>query len=139
MTEKDLEIIKSFGLIQKEYCKIIEVNLDEDSVFTIHVFGEESTTFTSFEEWVNNCITDGTFYNPLEMQTVLTAANIKAGINKFGKFTHIYKRKVRGEWHNVCLQALPTEVYSEDDPVVLLFVRDIQPFIDYIKSEGIVI
>lgn len=120
-------------LLAKSFYRVIEVNLDDDTYFEVKVAGAEPHTYSKLQTWVDAFVESGgvhpddikafkDFFVPLKLKAALI------GIKTQRVF---YRRWINGQWRYVYMEAIPMDIYTSDDPIVLIVVKDIE---DYVKE-----
>lgn len=120
------------------YDKILEVNLNTDTFTPVKVNGEEWIAipkFLHFTDWVKWFI-QGTMYRPCEdtnpdrLDDLGSVTNVRARL-KQGVFITNYYKMVNKSWHLMQL-----ELYSAEDDMAYLFVRDLTRLQKGIRNVG---
>ena len=123
------DAIKMLNMI---FHKILRVNLATDEFFEIKVYQEEKEESLGYSnkisEWMYNAAQCGLIYqNDITKYLEFTnIASLREKIKQEKNYLSIrYRRKVNDEYRWVKLEILKCSDYTEEQPVVMVYVRDI--------------
>lgn len=132
----DKEVLKNdLYLLTKNFYKVIEVNLDEDTYFEVKVDdAERPHIYNGVRTWVDGFIAGGgvhpdditrfrKFFNLFDLK------NIAASTRRWQRV--FYRRMIDGEWKYVYMEVIPMDSFSKNDPIVLIVVKEIA---DYVRD-----
>ena len=125
-------LLHDLYLLSQSYYKVIEVNLDDGTYFEVKVSDEEPHVYNNIKYWMDEFIAAGgvhpddverfkEFFNPFILKTKV--------IDKWPRV--FYRRLIDGEYKEVCMEVVPMDNYSPEDPIVLIIVKEIG---DYAKD-----
>lgn len=119
-------------MLQMIFHKIVKANLDEDTFTEIKTYEEERVRekgySTSLTEWMTGFARCGQIH-PEDIDSYLTFISPQAIRDRLQRGQNYqtlrYRRKVRDEFRWVQLEIIPSVEYSEQEQILMLFVRDI--------------
>lgn len=119
-------------MLQMIFHKILKVNLNEDSFTEIKAYEEERIPEkgynTSLTQWMTEFARCGQIY-PDDVESYLAFVNLQAIHERLKKGQNYqtlrYRRKVHDKFRWVQLEIIPSVEYSEQEQILMLFVRDI--------------
>ena len=125
-------LLHDLYLLSQSYYKVIEVNLDDGTYFEVKVNDEEPHVYNNIKYWMDEFIAAGgvypddverfkEFFNPFILKTKV--------VDKWPRV--FYRRLIDGEYKEVCMEVVPMDNYSPEDPIVLIIVKEIG---DYAKD-----
>lgn len=122
------EVLKNdLYLLSKGYDKVIEVNLDEDTYFEVKVDEDEQPhIYKSLRTWVDGFVKGGGVH-PEDVERFyefFDLFQLKKEVILTKKWPRIfYRRKFGEEFKYVCMEVIPMDNFSHDEPIVLITVR----------------
>lgn len=129
MVDKEV-LMNDLMLLSTNFYKIIEVDLNTKNYFEVKV--DNDRIYNDVCRWADAFVDSGgvhpedverfrEFFNPFKLKEVAPQ-----------KWQRVYYRRMIGsEWRMVCMEVIPFENFSDEEPLVLLVVRDVE---DYIKD-----
>lgn len=125
-------LLNDLLILSKNFVKILEVNLEDGSF--MYVKGNEvcRADFT-LEEWMKAFLSIGGVH-PEDIdrfKEFFDADSIKKNLRKKWMHRIFYRRRFKNGWRMVCMEVVPMDNYSEEDPIILLTVRYVE---DYIRD-----
>lgn len=132
MAELDCTIEESMMLLSKMYHKILKINLTTDTYKEVKVYEEELKSELGYSsklsQWLQGFADAGLVYG-LDVPIYLEFTdinNLRRKINGSNGFLSLrYRRKTKGEFRWVIMLFIPAPEYTEDNQVVMFYVRDI--------------
>ena len=120
-------------LLVKSFYKVIEVNLDDDTYFEVKVAGAEPHTYSKLQTWVDAFVESGGVHpdDIKAFKVFCVPLKLKAALIGIKTQRVFYRRWINGQWRYVYMEAIPMDIYTSDDPIVLIVVKDIE---DYVKE-----
>ena len=107
-------LLHDLYLLSQSYYKVIEVNLDDGTYFEVKISDEEPHVYNNIKYWMDEFI-------PFILKTKV--------VDKWPRV--FYRRLIDGEYKEVCMEVIPMDNYSSEDPIVLIIVKEIG---DYTKD-----
>ena len=127
-------LLHDLYLLSSNYHKVIEVNLDDGTYFEVKVDDKEPPrVYKDIKYWMDQFIAAGgvhpddverfkEFFDPFILKQKV--------VDKWPKV--FYRRLIDGEYKEVCMEVIPMDNYSQDDPIVLIVVKEIDEYVkDY--------
>ena len=122
----------SLRILSTIYHKIVKINLTTDSYEIIKVYGDEMKREQGFDEkasvWFNQFAMCGNVWEE-DKQEYLNFTNIdflKKHFKNSSQYNRYrYRRMTGGEFRWVSMELIPSIEYSEDNQVIMLYIRDI--------------
>ena len=124
-------LLHDLYLLSSSYYKVIEVNLDDGTYFEVKVNDEEPHVYNNIKYWMDEFIAAGgvhpddierfkEFFNPFILKTKIE-----------DKWPMVfYQRLINGEYKEVCMEVIPMDNYSPEDPIVLIVVKEIGDYVN---------
>ena len=130
MIDKEV-LLHDLYLLSQSYYKVIEVNLDDGTYFEVKVSDEEPHVYNNIKYWMDEFIAAGgvhtddverfkEFFNPFILKQTV--------VDKWPRV--FYNRLIDGEYKMVCMEVIPMDNYSPEDPIVLIIVKEIEDYIN---------
>lgn len=120
----------ALSLLASKFYKIIEVNLDDGTYFEIKVDDDEKPIiYKDVNYWAAAFAAVAVY--PADRTRFLEffqPFKLKAGVEQQWQRVY-YRRNINNTWRWVCMEVLPNENFSQNDPIVLIVVRDVQEYI----------
>ena len=124
-------LLHDLYLLSSSYYKVIEVNLDDGTYFEVKVNDEEPHVYNNIKYWMDEFIAAGgvhpddverfkEFFNPFILKTKIE--------DKWPRV--FYQRLIDGEYKEVCMEVIPMDNYSPEDPIVLIIVKEISDYVN---------
>lgn len=124
-------LLHDLYLLSSSYYKVIEVNLEDGTYFEVKVSDEEPHVYNNIKYWMDEFIAAGgvhpddverfkEFFNPFILRQKI--------VDKWPRV--FYKRLIDGEYKMVCMEVIPMDNYSPEDPIVLIIVKEIEDYIN---------
>ena len=124
-------LLHDLYLLSSSYYKVIEVNLDDGTYFEVKVNDEEPHVYNNIKYWMDEFIAAGgvhpddverfkEFFNPFILKTKI--------MDKWPRV--FYQRLIDGEYKEVCMEVIPMDNYSPEDPIVLIVVKEISDYVN---------
>lgn len=125
--------MNDFYLLAKDFIKVIEVDLNEDTYFEVKV--DESYLYKDLRKWVDAFLEAGAVY---EEDIPAFKEFFKFDIDNPKMKRVFYRRKEKdGNYRLVCMEVVPFSHYSPENAIVLIFVRGVEDSVkDYKKQFG---
>ena len=124
-------LLHDLYLLSQSYYKVIEVNLDDGTYFEVKVSDEEPHVYNNIKYWMDEFIAAGgvhpddvekfkEFFNPFILKTKVK-----------DKWPMVfYQRLIDGEYKEVCMEVIPMDSYSPEDPIVLIVVKEVGDYVN---------
>lgn len=119
-------------ILATNFYKIIEVNLDDNNYFD--VMSDAVAVYNDVRVWAKKFVEVGVHGDDRKKFVDYFEG---FGKDKIGEKL-FYRRLINGEWRYVCMEIIPGEVYSDDSPIVLLVVRDVEDYLEEGIRQGII-
>ena len=124
-------LLHDLYLLSSSYYKVIEVNLDDGTYFEVKVNDEEPHVYNNIKYWMDEFIAAGgvhpddverfkEFFNPFILKTKV--------VDKWPMV--FYQRLINGEYKEVCMEVIPMDSYSPEDPIVLIVVKEVGDYVN---------
>lgn len=128
--DKD-SLINDLLVLEKNFYKVIEINLKEDTYFEVKV-NEDAPVYKSVKKWIEAFLKNGGVHPDDIYRFCAFFARMD------GKPQRVYYRRlIDNGMRWVCMECWPTENFDEDDPIVIVVVRDVEDYIrDYHEQVG---
>ena len=130
-------LLHDLYLLSSSYYKVIEVNLDDGTYFEVKVNDKEPPRiYNNIKYWMDEFIAAGgvhsddverfkAFFNPFILKTKI--------VDKWPRV--FYRRLIDGEYKEVCMEVIPMDSYSPEDPIVLIIVKEIGEYVDDYRQQ----
>lgn len=124
---------QALSVLSKFYEKILKLNLKTDSYIIIQMMNEnEKSKENGYDEkisvWLKN-FADSGFVHPEDMEEYLKYTDMNYIKTHFRESSDpiciYYRRKIDGEFKRSMLEMIPTADFSEENPIVFLYVKNI--------------
>ena len=130
MVNKEV-LLHDLYLLSQSYYKVIEVNLNDGTYFEVKINDEEPHVYNNIKYWMDEFIAAGgvhpndverfkEFFDPFILKTKV--------IDKWPRV--FYRRLIDGEYKEVCMEVIPMDSYSPEDPIVLIVVKEISDYVN---------
>lgn len=133
MGSEDIDIKRTLQNMTNPCCKIIEIDLSNDSYKSIKTIDGEKSKYYSLTRWVMEYAINDDIYpeDRINFIKFMNIYNLKKHFDNNDKALRIYyRRKLSDKWVWVCLEITKDYEYSENNPIVLLTIKDVDD--DYI-------
>lgn len=133
MSSEDIDIKRTLQNMTNPCRKIIEIDLSSDSYKSIKTIDGEKSKYYSLTRWVMEYAINDDIYpeDKIDFIKFMNIYNLKKYFNKNDKALRVYyRRKLNDKWIWVCLEITKDYEYSENNPIVLLTIKDVDD--DYI-------
>lgn len=121
----DDALVNDLKVLARNFYKVIEVNLKEDTYFEI--MSAEKTVYKSLRKWVDAFAERGVY--PQDRQRFLSFFD-KTTVDYWRRI--YYRRLIENKWRWVCMEVVPTG----DDDIAILVVRDVEDYITDWRNQG---
>lgn len=135
----ETELFHALKLLSDNLYKIVEIDLNNDAFYEIKVSALEKTERKHLQSWIRDFAKKKV--HPDDMMYFLEFFDIedtKECLRNNWMRRCYYRRKVGSVYRYVCIEAIKTETYDEDNnAIILLSVRDVEDYINDFKRQGI--
>lgn len=134
VTDDDHHMLEdSLRILSSIFHKILKVNLTEDSFVIIKGYEDEMNRMQGFDEkisaWMRQFALSGNVHEE-DRQAYLKFVDMDTLKNHFKNSREYvrcrYRRRTEGSYRWVTMEMVPSIEYSDDNQVVMLYIRDIQ-------------
>lgn len=129
---------ENYGVLCESYLKILKANLESGEFDIIKMDVSEKDAAYGFSRNLQTWLVDFTKYHMVyedDIEMFLEKTNLHALREKFEENNMqpvriLYRRQVMDSYHKVMLEIVPGKEYSDDQPLVYLYVKDMGELIN---------
>lgn len=116
----DSVYVNDLKILARNFYKVVEVNLAEDTYYEVRVDGKEKVIYKSLKKWVDVFAEKGVY--PRDRERFLAFFD-RNNVDYWRRI--YYRRLIDNKWRWVCMEVVPTD----DVEIAVLVVRDVEDYI----------